>query len=816
MSSSTFSARPYFSTSGSVVTSDKTLPLDNDWVRSSFLITLSDFSSSSNFVTDQYVLKYVYWSTAELKFTNTSMGGNLGVNAKPQFCRYSDIRIKGIMPGRNDVSITSMVGNNGMGRFYSEAFDDNAQRIYMQFGVPQFNSMLNFLSTMFDSNLSALATTGSGPSILYYASKTIASISSIIYFFPMSALFIGVNMVMSTITNKSISSFYSMRPTMPTYWSAVNEMVNAISVLRGILPPSMMNATHLSPGTNDFTLNQQVLESLRDLMPDVINKDYGIDVFAMQGRIQSLQNAIKIKYAGSAYDIPPQTTDASGYYTDALSSGLTTDQFLTDARTAIASAPARKNLAQFIQKYNETVSQTAIGSQAPKLMRDSPMLMWTLDPNKIDGSNQSTAGSINTPTADQTQTATNSYQQGADNNATGADGGGISASIQQTGAVVDGYGPDKASKTYIDSTGSFAEKIKDYFMAQAESGGGYACFIVEHTGSISDSFSNDFQDSGLATSLNSISSAARSLTFNVADGNVIPGLGSLISGAKDVLYGTLDGIHLGGLARLLLGTYMVDIPKFWSGSAASLGKSDYTLDLVSPYGNAMSQLQNLYIPLAMVLTGGLPLSAGRQTYTSPFLCQLFDRGRSHVTLGMIDSVNITRGTTNLAFNKEFRPLGFKVSFSVVNLNNIMHVPITKGTFFGAVQSAIAAGVSDLVTNLSGSLTAGEIAGGFVATSLTDDDGILFNYLAAVTGLSAQDSLYKISKARISLAMSYKSRDTLTSPAAWANRFVDLANSNFISGPIMSFLSAVNVAAMIQAPANLNGSSPATGPTLFPG
>jgi hypothetical protein len=31
-----------------------------------------------------------------------------------------------------------------MGRYYSESIDDNAQTIYMRFGVPQFNSLVDF------------------------------------------------------------------------------------------------------------------------------------------------------------------------------------------------------------------------------------------------------------------------------------------------------------------------------------------------------------------------------------------------------------------------------------------------------------------------------------------------------------------------------------------------------------------------------------------------------------------------------------------------------------------------------------------------
>src|SRR5690606_23738872 len=75
--------------------------------------------------------------------------------------------------------------------------------------------------------------------------------------------------------------------------------------------------------------------------------------------------------------------------------------------------------------------------------------------------------------------------------------------------------------------------------------------------------------------------------------------------------------------------------------------------------------------------GALPLSTGQHSYTSPFLCQLFDRGRAQTRLGMIDSISITRGMHNLAFNRIGEPMSVEVSFSVVELSNILHMPIAK-------------------------------------------------------------------------------------------------------------------------------------------
>lgn len=52
-------------------------------------------------------------------------------------------------------------------------------------------------------------------------------------------------------------------------------------------------------------------------------------------------------------------------------------------------------------------------------------------------------------------------------------------------------------------------------------------------------------------------------------------------------------------------------------------------------------------PAPMWLAGALPISPGRQTYTSPFICKLISVGRSNMDLAMIDSLSVTHGVGNL-------------------------------------------------------------------------------------------------------------------------------------------------------------------------
>jgi hypothetical protein len=142
------------------------IPLDNSWVKVAFMTPSNGYT--------KYDSVSRFFTTPSMKFTSAVIGGSVEINPRPQFTRYADIRSKGIMPGRNDVTPTNVSGNYGMGRYYSEAFDDNAQRIYMRFGVPQYNSIISFLLNAADYGQTQLARTGRIP-FLYRATKAIGT-----------------------------------------------------------------------------------------------------------------------------------------------------------------------------------------------------------------------------------------------------------------------------------------------------------------------------------------------------------------------------------------------------------------------------------------------------------------------------------------------------------------------------------------------------------------------------------------------------------------------------------------------------------------
>lgn len=269
--------------------------------------------------------------------------------------------------------------------------------------------------------------------------------------------------------------------------------------------------------------------------------------------------------------------------------------------------------------------------------------------------------------------------------------------------------------------GALREYAGEYALADLREGFKWVTFRVDYTGPVGESFSNSVRESEIQSKINGISSSAKNARFSFSDGNTGIGVVDGVMGAlRDVATGAADQLHIAGLISLA-GAAFVDIPKHWDSSTATMPRSSYTIELRSPYGNVMSRFMNLYVPLAMLLAGALPLSTGKQSYTSPFICQLYCRGRNQIRLGLIDSLTITRGVGNLGWTADSKPLGIDVSFSVVDMSSVMHAPISPGY--------------SLINPLDG---------------LFDDDNAWTDYLATLSSLTVQEQVYTTRKLVLNL------------------------------------------------------------------
>ncbi len=123
------------------------LPRDDQWLRLSFILPADN---GNNIPLNSDDLSNRSFSSASLKYTDTTPGGNLCINPPPQYTWYSDIHSTGYrgagLDGVYEPSLNMKAGSAGMGRYYSESVDDSNQLIHMSFGVPEYNTLSAFFT----------------------------------------------------------------------------------------------------------------------------------------------------------------------------------------------------------------------------------------------------------------------------------------------------------------------------------------------------------------------------------------------------------------------------------------------------------------------------------------------------------------------------------------------------------------------------------------------------------------------------------------------------------------------------------------------
>ena len=284
--------------------------------------------------------------------------------------------------------------------------------------------------------------------------------------------------------------------------------------------------------------------------------------------------------------------------------------------------------------------------------------------------------------------------------------------------------------------GSDPDSFMSIVKAGLHDGAEFVGFRVTTTGGAQESFSNSFKESELAQWINNTSSAARSFKFsanygNIGDSAVANGIEGMVSGAMSNISKFAEQIGMGGLFALT-GSAYAEVPKFWDRADAQLSTKSYTIDLISPYGDVFSQLINIYMPLSLLLAGSLTRSTGRHSYTEPFLCQVFDKGRAQTRLGMVKSISINRGSTgNVSWTQYQEPLNIRVTLDVEDMETMLHMPMVEN--MGGAEGMLKAGLDQVAGIFKGPNV---LEGGWF-----DFDSPFSDYMAVLGSLDMTAQIY---------------------------------------------------------------------------
>jgi len=575
---------------------------DEEWINQSFMV--------SNDEINQGYRKYRYFSGVDRTYVDSSLGGSLACNPKPQFCRYGDTRRKGrLFNSRDDVSIYNDSWNVGMGQYYFESIHDNLQTLFLEFGVPRFQSMFSYLSTAVDSPMSEMANHASGR-FLYDIGKAGGQALGV-FFIGWTWSLIAITVFTIKLAHKmvfgsQVAKYYYLKPAMHVYWSAVNNMITDVTRELGIGKTYIGNPVQGKVGA-PIEMDKEELDNVNIFYKDLMSSNGYVDIRRIIGRAQAIKNT-------------------------ELTKSMEMDK--------------KKKIS--FQEWEEFMEADV------KIPRQQSM--------------QSFVGDV--------LSGTELYRS--------------KLKTKSTGSASPGHLEEEEDKSIIDKRGGFStvifNKIKaaqndsiKYMISAMKGGSRFAVFNVTPLSRPTVTFTNSTGEIPTKGALNSIGGATRNIEFSTAGANFIGvGIGEAITGAMDLMQAGLAGVTFGASNVLLalLGGGYIEMPEMWKDSEMSAQEYNFKIQLRNQYGHPIARLQNLLIPLFMILGGALPLATGKASYTSPFLCSAFLRGVVNIDMGMITKVSIISHVGNVGTDGVGHSLGYDIEFTIKDFTTILSAPIS--------------------------------------------------------------------------------------------------------------------------------------------
>lgn len=624
------------------------LILDESWVKAAFCVP--------HRMLRQADARRRTYTDAKYNFTNTQLGGNFAINAKPQYSCVSDIP--------PDTGISSLTEAGGrMSRGYLEAIEQNVRTIHIRAGVPEYNSLTTFFAGAVDPDAEALVRTGGTAGIAYTVGRMVGFVVSM-PLIPIVALGRGWRFLM----DKPYGRYYYLKPTMNILWNTATTIANRFMVDMGFNPGTFNTDSGQMDETTGWadsssSLSQSQIAEYANLMPSMFHGvEYddagnvvgaaGIDVYAVATRAAraDIKQRERLSHALDNAD----TEDA---YVEAMRQYHESDDILVGN----AMVPGNRNASMAnLQRYNQSYQASQLGQIPPE-----PVLNAQQAAESIDGG--------------ELQDAENTLSDWAD------------------------------------------ESTLGYLQAEFEEGAQWLTLQVTGDKTSSLSVSSTFKESDIASTLNGISSSARSATFNFMGGNLGDGaiagaIEGVVGSANDLITGVTDSLGLSGLA-VFRGRSFLDIPQMWENSQVNLPKLNYKITLDPGAGDKFTLLTKQMVPLSCIMALAFPRSTGMSTYGPPMLCEVYDQAFAQSKLCMVSSCNITRGDGMVGWTVDKMATKITIDLEFIDLSKMMAVPVANGF-----------SVKD-----------------FFALNMFDDDSAFTEQMAVITGMGLHEQISKWEK-----------------------------------------------------------------------
>lgn len=633
---------------------------DRSWMANNFMLPKDLIDGS-----DENIRLLTRYSTSMGKVWDTALGGHLAINCPPQNNPLADIR-SGLLNADN-VEANGFLTNGGeystgLGRYFSESIEDNMDMVTFQFGHLRYQGVVPFFTNFYDADHAMLSKTGHGPGIFYRAgqiSGVAVTVAAMFMSAPLAFVIVS-GAAIRFFLNRPSSGYYYIKPSPWAYWRRAQFIVNQLTAYMKLTPiRGQWGGLFAEDGKYDESQagdTEEFLKYAHANMPNLWRAEGGIDIIYTALRGARLDLLRREKQAGFLQTINKNNTIAA-------MKEMMRARFNDDATATMES-------------YTELYFRSHFGNADYRQFDPFDALVE-------DRANAAASGTIPAAPKQDEQTDT---QLASDSNAVTTR---ITDYMQadlpdrmrtrwkkdQNGNTVNSGSTDSEGWGL---SNSWVGDAMGYARDTAKKGADFVTFKVDPIGSVSESFSNTLGESEIQSKINQSSDSAASARFSFSGGNTgFDMIDGAFNAVGDFIKGMLSSVHLDGLMALA-GSANVEIPKHYKNSSADFQRHTFNIELRSPYGDPLSRFQNLYVPLACILAGALPLSTGLQSYTSPFYCMVYSKGRCMIRNGMITSVSITRGVGNRGWNQRKEPLGIDVSIGIEDAANIMHAPIDPG------------------------------------------------------------------------------------------------------------------------------------------
>ena len=709
---------------------------DKDWVRSSFMLAVNRWNPEQGTISKENK-EWLYFTSAQYKSSNTSLGGNVTLNSMAQYTRTCDIPRGGLAYGQTGKLTVDGSMAGGMGRYYSEAIDDWSMKVSFRFGMPEYKGLITFFTSFYDVGAAILGRQGRlSKGLFYTGARVVTSLIAL----PLTVM-VWVGEAVQWLSNRPSSRYYNLKPAMALYWQRVNLIANMMAANMGLTPtnppnPPSGDVAELDPAfENPLGKGKETyaFEYFSKTYPNMFLPRGGIDIFYLANKHERMIHQRNI-------ELRNMIAQGEGNWIGKLKTEM--DKHISTFRFRDPASPQAT-----LEKYLDDYHGTRLGFAD----------MGDPDFSGEDSTSRAVAQRMqnSAETFEVTSTSANSVSpdvalsEGATLEGEGGGGGGGNAALTEANQALvddakdDGYifpvlkeaGSDGQGGSIFEKVGDFAEKFTIHSKSAARDGGQWVNFRVDAVKSVDESFTNTVGPSEIQGKLNGMSSSAAAVRFGMSDFKT--GFGAIdgvVQGVRDVMAGVADGLHIGGLAALMGGGF-VDIPQRWMDSSVSLPTASYTVKCRPPYGNVMSRFLNMHVIIACFLAAALPISYGRHAYGAPMLCEMYVQGKNQSRLAMITSLSITRGEGNLGWSKDGEFLGCDINFEVTDLSTIMHAPIDAGM--------------DVIGNFRW---------------IMSDDNVFNDYMAVLSNLSVSEMTYSWDKLKLNWSRYVTTQQSFLSPS----------------------------------------------------